>query len=294
MINARVRWLLLAPAALLLAACGNLDELQYDPRTTPEQWCEQRPCIDVADTVVNEPLGSFLVFALALFWIGVGVYFIVTRSGQRSRTWFGTALVLGGVGAGQAGISYQLFSYVLKCEGLDYCRLTNGFEIGYSVTQTLSVSAMLTAVALACTTGGVRRGFIIYAAVNAVVYVVVTIIAVLQPSAFLLSFAVLMLFALPGIIMVMIISARRYRREHDDMSRQILTAAVLLILVQVAYFAYYAAGITQSLWDDGHGFYFSENDVLHVGMILWLVYVWRTLGKTLRDYETAPEPVASA
>jgi hypothetical protein len=272
-------------AALPLAACGNLDELEYSPATTPEQWCEQRPCVEVGDTVFNEPLGSFLVFSLALLWIGVGIYFLVTRRAQRSRIWFGASLILGGVGAAQAGISYQAFSYVLKCEGWEYCRLTNGFEVGYSVTQAFSVSAMLIAVALACTTGATRTGFTIYAWVNAAVYVVVTIIGVTAPSAVLLSFSVLMLFAVPGLIMVGVISARRYRRDHDAMSRSILIAVVLFVIVQVAYYAYYLAGITETLWDGGDGFYFSENDVLHVGMILWLLYVWKALGPTLRDAE---------
>lgn len=286
------RWLVLVP---VLAACGRLDELEYTPQTTPQEWCEQRPCVEVGSTTLNEPLGTFLVFALAALWVGVGIYFLITRRGQRSRGWFGIALVLGGLGAAQAGISYQAFSYVLKCEGRDYCILTNGFEVGYSVTQALSVSAMVVAVAFACAQGGLRKGLIIYAAINAAVYVVVSVLGVMQPSAFLLSFEVLMLFAVPGIILVMIVSAMHYRRHHDAMSRAILWAAVLLILVQVAYFAYYAAGITESLYDGGDGFYFSQNDVLHVGMILWLFFVAVTLGKSLRDYsgEPADSPAAA-
>ena len=58
---------------------------------------------------------------------------------------------------------------------------------------------------------------------------------------------------------------------------------MLLIVVNVAYFAYYAAGITETLWDGGDGFYFSANDVLHVGMIAWLVYVAAAVGPRLRD-----------
>lgn len=269
--------------AILLAGCGRLDELQYSPTTTPEQWCQQRPCVEVAGTVVNEPLGSLLVFTLAALWIAVGVYFIVSRAGQRSRVWLGVALMLGGVGAGLAGISYQAFSYALKCQGWECCRLTNGFEVGYSITQAVSVSAMLIAVAYACTSGRARRTFVIYAGLNVVVYLVVSVMGVLLPNALLLSFTVLMLFAVPGLVLVMVISARHYRREHDAMSKAILIAAVLQVVVQIAYFGYYAAGITAMLWDDGNGFYFSENDVLHVGMILWLVYVWRALGPRLRD-----------
>ena len=271
--------------AVLLAGCGRLDELQYSPATTPDQWCQQRPCVEVGDTILNEPLGTVLVFGLALLWLIVGTYFLLTRAGQRSRAWFGLALLLGGVSAALAGISYQALSYVLKCEGLQYCRLTNGFEVGYSLTQACSVSAMLIAVAYACTTGGTRRGFLTYAGVNAGVYVLVTVIAVMLPSAVLLSFPVLMLFAVPGLVMVIVIAARR---RADQMARVILNIALLQILVQAAYFAYYAAGITQTLWDDGKGFYFSENDVLHVGMILWLVYVWRALGPLLRDVDAPP------
>ena len=271
--------------AVLLAGCGRLDELQYSQATTPDQWCQQRPCVEVGDTILNEPLGTVLVFGLALLWLIVGTYFLLTRAGQRSRAWFGLALLLGGVSAALAGISYQALSYVLKCEGLQYCRLTNGFEVGYSLTQAFSVSAMLVAVAYACTTGGTRRGFLTYAGVNAGVYVLVTVIAVMLPSAVLLSFPVLMLFAVPGLVMVIVIAARR---RADRMARVILNVALLQILVQAAYFGYYAAGITQTLWDDGNGFYFSENDVLHVGMILWLVYVWRALGPLLRDVDAPP------
>lgn len=271
-----MRRLLWVPVLLVLSGCA-LTEVPYDPPITPEQWCEQRPCVDVGSVVLNEPLGTFLVFTLALLWIAVGVGFLVTRRGQMSRGWLGVALILGGVGAAQAGVSYQAFSYELKCAGKEFCTYTNGFEVGYSITQAWSVSAMLVAVAYACTLA--RRGVMIYALANAVVYTIVAIAGVLLPSIVLLSFEVLMLFALPGIILVIVLAAR----SKEPASRPILIAAVLLIVVNVAYFAYYAAGITETLWDGGDGFYFSANDVLHVDMIAWLVYVAAAVGPRLRD-----------
>ncbi len=277
----------LAAGALLLTGCGRLDELTYDPPVTPEQWCEQRPCVAVGDVIVNEPLGTFLVFGLAILWVAVGIYFLVARRGQRSRLWLGIALVLGGLGAAQAGVSYQAFSYELKCAGLATCHYTNGFEVGYSVTQAWSVSAMVVAVAFACAAGGLRRGLTVYAIANAVVYCILAVVGVLLPSKTLLSFEVLMLFALPGIILVMVVSALRWRSGVDRAARScakwIFWAAVLLVVVQIAYFGYYAAGVTQTLWAGGAGFYFSENDVLHVGMIGWLIFVAATLGPRLVD-----------
>jgi len=268
--------------SLVLVGCGRLDQLTYEPATTPQQWCEQRPCIEVGSTTINEPLGIALVFGLALFWLAAGWYFIASRRGQRSRTWFGIALVLGGIGAALAGTSYQLFSYVLKCEGRELCVLTNGWEVAYSVTQAWSVSAMVVAVAYACTLGRARTVLIWYAVLNALAYCVITVVGVVTPSATLLSFTVLTLFALPGVAIVIGVTARHLDRPKE---RAIFTAAILLLLVQVAYYAYWAAGFTQALWDNGDGFYFSENDVLHIGFILWLAYLLWRVGPTLDDRE---------
>lgn len=235
--------------------------------------------------MLSEPLGTFLVFLLALLWVAAGIHFLRSLDGQRSRGWLGVALVLGGIGAAQAGISYQAFSYVLKCEGRTHCLLTNGFEVGYGVTQALSVSAMLTAVAFACTTGRLRRALIAYSAANAVAYVAVAIAGVRMPSRALLSFEVLMLFALPGIVLVIALSACRFARFRSAVDGHLLAAALFLAAVQGAYFGWLAAGFTGRLWDGGRGFYFSENDVLHVGMMLWLAYAVAFLGPRLRDAE---------
>ncbi|MCB1201671.1 MAG: hypothetical protein KDK41_13575 [Leptospiraceae bacterium] len=265
------------------ASCSNLDKLAYIPKTTPQQWCELRPCIDMGGFVLNEPLGSFLVFALAFLWIASGVWFLKKSQEQKSRFWFGISLVLGGVGATLAGISYQAFSYELKCAGLEFCKLTNGFEVGYSVTQAVSASAMLAAVAFALTKGKFRSIVLGYCILNTIVYVGLTIVGLSTLNKTLLSFELLMLFALPSVLFVIAISGPKYFRSKSKLDASLFWAAILFILVQVAYFGYFAAGITQTLWKNGTGFYFSENDVLHVGMILWLWYIITAVGRELRD-----------
>jgi hypothetical protein len=189
-----------------------------------------------------------------------------------------------------AGISYQAFSYELKCAGWDLCRLTTGWEVGYSVTQALSVSAMLAGVAHATTTGTARRAFLALAAASAAGYLVVAALGVLLPSAVLLSFPVLMLFAVPGLALVIVLATRGYRRTGDRMHRALMVAGWAQVAVQAAYFAALLSGMTQALWDDGAGFYFSENDVLHLGMVLWLGYVVAAVGPTLRDAPDLPTP----
>ena len=264
--------------AWALAGCGRVDELVYQPPTTPAEWCAQRPCVEVGGVTLAEPWSSALVFALALVWLGVGVYFLVTRRGQLSRSWFGASLILGGLAAGSAGISYQAFSYELKCAGRHVCALTNGYEIAYSLLQVASMSAMVVAVAYALAGPRARRAIAVYAVLNLVVYVIVTIIGVMTPSAFLLSFELLLLFAVPALVIAAVLAIRRW---SESVARRILWVLVLLVLVQVAYLVYFALEITESLW--ASGIYFSANDVLHVGMLAWLVVTAWVLGPTLRD-----------
>ena len=267
----------LVVVAVVLSGCG-LDTLLYQPQTTPEEWCAQRPCVEVGGVVLAEPWSSALVFALALLWIGVGIYFLASRRGQRSRQWFGISLVLGGLAAGSAGISYQAFSYEFKCAGREYCVLTNGYEIAYSLLQVASMSAMVVAVAFALASARARRAIAAYAIVNVAIYIVITIAGILMPSALLLSFEVLLLFAVPALILVAVLAIRNWQ---DSLARRILWVLVLLVLVQVAYLVYFSLGITESLW--ASGIYFSANDVLHVGMLIWLVVTGVALGPALRD-----------
>jgi hypothetical protein len=268
----------LGVVAAMLAGCGRVDELVYQPPTTPAEWCAQRPCVEVGSVVVTEPWSSALVFALALLWLGVGIYFLVSRRGQRSRTWFGVSLVLGGLAAGSAGISYQAFSYELKCAGREVCALTNGYEIAYSLMQVASMSAMVVAVAYALATPRAQRAIAIYAVLNLVVYVAVTLAGIFMPSAFLLSFELLLLFAVPALVIAAVLAIRRWQMP---LARRILWVLVLLVLVQVAYLVYFALGITESLW--ASGIYFSANDVLHVGMLAWLAITAWALGPRLED-----------
>ena len=267
----------LVVAAVTLSGCS-LDTLLYQPLTTPAKWCAERPCVEMGGVVLSEPWSSVLVFALALLWIGVGAYFLVTRRGQRSRAWFGVSLVLGGLAAGSAGISYQAFSYELKCAGREYCVLTNGYEIAYSLLQVASMSAMVVAVAYALASARGRRAISIYAVLNLLVYVVVTMAGVLVPSAFLLSFELLLVFAVPALVIAAVLAIRR---RSESLARRILWVLVLLVFVQVAYLVYFAAGITATLW--ASGIYFSANDLLHVGMLAWLVVTAVALGPALKD-----------
>jgi len=71
------------------------------------------------------------------------------------------------------------------------------------------------------------------------------------------------------------------------MDLAILGAGVWLIVTIFAYSAYLAAGLTTRFWDGGNGFYFSENDVLHIGMILFIAHLVAVVADRLRDHAPA-------
>jgi hypothetical protein len=260
-----------------------MNELLFEPPTTPEQWCEIQPCFEIGSVTFTQPLGSILVYLLALLWIAGGVYFWRIRDGQRSREWMALALALGGIGAGLAGTSYQFLGYELKCAGRDLCLWTNWFEVGYMMLQAASTSAMLIAVAYACTTGALRLWLLIYAVSNTVVYTTLATYGALTGTRFLISFELLMVFAAPGLLFILVIAALRWLRHRDSMDLAMIGAGIWLTVTVAAYSAYLAAGFTASLWNAGNGFYLSENDVLHIGMILFITYLVAVVANRLRD-----------
>ena len=211
------------------------------------------------------------------------MYFFRIRQGQKSRLWWGIALVLWGAGALLAGTSYEAFSYAIKCAGRPACVWTSWWEVLYLILSVASVDAMLVAEAYTCATGRLRRGLIIYAAANLAAYVVIALIGALVPVKFLISFELLILFAAPTILLFFILNGWRYVKFRDRMDLALLGAWVWLVLTLGAYFGYLMAGITQTLW--ARGVWFSENDVLHIGLIVWMIYLAWVVAPRVRDAE---------
>lgn len=277
-----------AGLVLLLSGCSRIDSLLMEPKITPEQWCDGMPCAEILSTgvILNQPFSSLLVYLLGLLWIWAGLRFWNTAEGQVSKRWWCISLMLGGVAAISAGTSYQAFGYELKCAGQEFCRWTSWWEIAYMTLQVGSFNAMLVAVAHSCTTGAVRRGLIVYAGINFVLHFVVTLVGLYTPDKFLLSFELLVLFITPAMLIVFFINVWRYARYRQLLDLVLLGSWALLVVANTAYYAYLSLGYTQRLWE--RGVWFSENDVLHVLVAVWVVYVGRVLVERVHDYPVAP------
>lgn len=270
---------------LVLSACTQLDSIPYEPVQTPETWLQIQPFAEInlgSQTIIFvQPSTSIIVYLLGLLTIGVGINFFRIREDQRSRLWWGIALLLWGLGALLAGTSYEAFSYDIKCAGRDLCVWTSWWEIAYLIVTIWSVDAILLAVTYSSTAGKLRKMLSLYAIVNAILYFIVVLIGVVIPVKFLISFEFLLVVGFPGILSFFIINGRRYRQFKQPLDRALLVTWVWLGITIIAYFAYFISGNTTVLWDKG--VWFTENDVLHIGLILWILYIAFSVAPKTRD-----------
>jgi hypothetical protein len=190
-------------------------------------------------------------------------------------------LLLWGAGALLAGTSYEAFSYLIKCAGRAVCQWTSGWEIAYLVFSAASVDAMLAAVAYSSASGKLRRGLLRYAGINLAVYLAVVLAGSLYPVKFLISFEMLLLVCMPAILIFLVLNGWRYARYKGRLDLALSGAWGGLILVIAAYFLYYISGWTQQLWT--RGLWFSENDVLHIGLLAWMAYLALCLARQVHD-----------
>jgi hypothetical protein len=270
---------------LTLSGCGRLETIPYTPAQTPETWLQIQPFVEgklgAYNIVFVQPSTSIIVYLLGFLTIAAGIHFLKIRLGQRSRLWWGIALLLWGLGALLAGTSYEAFSYSIKCAGRAACVWTSWWEILYLVVSVWSIDAMILAVAYSSTTAGLRKGLFIYALLNAVIYFSLVMIGALVPIKFLISFEFLLLAAAPGIVTLFAISVVRYAKQKQQVDLIYLGTWLLLGLVILAYFMYFLSGNTASLW--ARGIWFSENDVLHIGLLLWMSYIAFLLAPRVKD-----------
>lgn len=278
------RILLLLPL-LFLSACGRLDTIPYTPTQTSETWLQIQPYaelqIGAVDITVVQPSTSIIVYLLGMIAIAGGLYFLNIRADHRSRFWWGMALILWGVGAILAGTSYEAFSYDIKCVGRDVCVWTSWWEIAYLIVSVWSVDAIVLAIANTSATGNLRTNLSRFAFVSAFSYFIIVMVGAFIPVKFLISFEFLLIFAAPGFLALFILSWVRYYRFKQKADLILLGVGVWLAITIAAYFIYFLSGTTAMLWQQG--IWFSENDVLHIGLILWMLYITFVLAPHVKD-----------
>jgi hypothetical protein len=276
-------------AGIVLSACSPLASIPYSPTQTAASWLQIQPYITIKIGALSfiwvQPSSTVFVYSLGLLAIAAGLYFLRIQATHQSRKWWGIALVLWGAGALLAGTSYQAFSYEIKCAGRTLCSWTSGWEVFYLLLSAASIDAMVVAVAYSCCAQQWRRRLVSYAFVNITAYSLAVLVGVLTLDKFLISFELLLVAAAPGILILLCTNGWRYFWLKQGLDLALFTTWIWLGAVIGAYVLYLSLDIGSTLWKQG--VWFSENDVLHLGLISWMAYIALHVAGLVADHPAA-------
>ncbi len=270
---------------VIFVGCNRLDTIEYSPNLTPETFLSaqhwMRIQLGALNFVLSQPSSSLIVYFVSFFDIYVAYKFLANTQNQKSKFWWGIGLFLTGAGAVLAGTSYQAFGYEIKCSGRDICTWTSWWEIIYAFCSGLGMNAFLVACAHSNASGSFRKGIINYAILNSIVYSGLLFYGAFTPIQFLVSFEFLSLTSTPSVFFFIWIYGKAYKQTNEKKNLYLRNTWIILIGVIVTYAVYMILGFTQPLWEKG--IWFTENDILHVGMIYWIYYIFKNLPNEVKD-----------
>jgi len=265
---------------------SNSNQLLMQPLTTPENFLAGMPSVKYAtstrEIIFIQPTSSFLVYALGVIFICFGVYFYITRVRNFSRKYWGVGLVLWGISAIVAGTSYQAFGYELKCANRDLCLFTSNFELVYMLLTAYSINFLIAATAYTSLESRNRKWLIRFSLVDSFLYTIYLFTGAVLPIKFLISYEGFMAFIGVNFVLMFVLNILHYKKHQDSLNRDLIWIWLGFLIVNLGYFAFLFGGIGTTLYQT-YGFWFNENDVLHILLICWGVMVFFLLRWRLSD-----------
>ena len=267
--------------SMLFIAFGRISEIEWG--ITPEQWLDSHWYIRWNDWILAEPSSTFFVFLLGFVILVLSIRFLRSTNQQKSRLWFGLSMLAWSLSTFSAGVSYQIFSYQLKCAGRTVCLWTTPWEIIYLFLYVVSVILLVVAIGYSRADKKTRKSLFLYAGIMGVVYSAILLTGVLLPNQFLISFELMVMFLVPSYVIMFLVNVYNVRKLKQPIDRFLIQAWIGMLLITVAYFLFYLSGISSWLW--GYGIWFNANDVLHLLLIGWVLYVNHRIFPLISDLE---------
>lgn len=271
---------------LVIIQFSNTGSLLLEPLTSPDNFLSTMPYTQVSIfgrvLVLIQPSSTFFVYALGVLMIIVGIYFLVTRQTQQSRFYWAIGLILWGISAIVAGTSYQAFGYELKCRGQEYCLFTSDFELVYMLLTAYCINFLVAATGYTSLGVTGRKRLILFSIIDSLAYSVYLLIGAVLPVKFLISYEGFMAFIGVNFIIMFILNIRHYLRYKDPLNRNLIIIWIGFLVVNIGYFVFLLWGLGAKLYLK-FGMWFTENDVLHILLILWVILIFFLLRKNAAD-----------
>lgn len=246
-------------------------ELLLTPSISPIDYLLLKPYIEIGSIIIIVPSSTIIVYLLGIITIYLG--YRLSRLVETYKKYWGITLILWGIGTVLAGTSYQGLGFMLKCEGQDLCLFTSWFELSYLYVTALSITFMAYAVALKSIA---KERLFIYRRVTGIglfIYSVSLVLGVIFEIRLLVTYEWFLVFFLPYFISFMIINVKSNNKFKNHLDKGLMNTWIIMLLVNVLYFVYFYSGIGELLYDKWN-IWFSANDVLHVGLIPWMFYLY--------------------
>lgn len=269
--------LLLLSGVFLLSACDNLSSIPYCcPEKTPETWCDSQPCLEVRvgslNFILDRPSETLIMVAMTALFFTVTISFFRNSKESKSKLWWGIGLALWSIASVLACVVYQAFTYEIRCAEKEICSLVSWWDVWFLFFQNVSLNTIGYAVALKSASRKTRRGLAVYAIVNSSLYSIVLFSGAFLAEQFLVSYEMMLLVTSPILVFLFFLNLIGYLKKREQHHDLVLVKSWLILLsVMVAYFAYLLMGMTEKVWTAG--IWFSANDVMHIGLMIWLLHV---------------------
>ncbi|MHA1110417.1 MAG: hypothetical protein ACTSRE_04905, partial [Promethearchaeota archaeon] len=91
----------------------------------------------------------------------------------------------------------------------------------------------------------------------------------------------MVVFLVPSMLMFFTNNILRYIKNKSRMELMLIFVWLGMAIVMGAYYVAAIMGLTETMWSQG--IWFSDNDVLHIGLIFWMFYVGFTAKKHVVD-----------
>lgn len=269
---------------LLITFLSKFDLMKLTPLVTGEEFLSSQPYITIGDIVLTQPSSTIIVYVLGVFIIFLGVRFLKLKQYQTSKKWWGISMIFWGAGAVFAGTSYQAFGYQLKCVGVEYCNFTDWWEIMYLLITALSIGMLVIAMSHCVAGGKTRKIMKMVTYISVPLYAALLTIGSIVPVKFLVTYELFTLFFMPHFVVFFALSIKEYRRKNDLMNKRFIITWILFLIVNVSYYIYYWLGISGKLLSST-GIWFNQNDILHILLLGWMIYIWIALPHVIKDIE---------